>query len=94
MDDFSTERKTKVAVASGSSIAEGLIGLGAVALAVIALANVFPVILLSIAVIAAGTALLFEAGTLSARYSRVRATGAGVTLRRGGRRWSPSPEFS
>lgn len=60
------ETRTK-AHAIGSSVAEGVIGLGAVTLAIIAMAGVIPGFLLSIGIIAAGTALLFEAGTASER---------------------------
>lgn len=67
--------RTKVAAATGSSVAEGIIGLGAVTLAIIALANVFPVFLLAIGIIATGTALLFEGGALSGRYARLTAPG-------------------
>lgn len=56
-------------VAAGTSLIEGVTGLAAVALAIIGLAGVFPTVLLSIATIALGAALLFEAGSVSARFS-------------------------
>ena len=62
------ETRTKAA-AIGTSVAEGFIGLGAVTLAIIALAGVVPGFLLAIGVIAAGTALLFEGGAISGRFS-------------------------
>jgi hypothetical protein len=70
-EEHSTGGRTKVAAATGTSIAEGIIGLGAVTLSIIALANVLPVFLLSIGIIATGTALLFEGGALSGRFARV-----------------------
>ena len=52
-----------------STTAEGMIGLGAVILAIIGLSNIIPMLLVSIACIAVGVALAFEGGALSARYS-------------------------
>lgn len=65
-------------VAAGTSFIEGLTGLAAIALAVIALAGVFPRILLSIATIALGAALLFEAGSVAARFSALMAESVNV----------------
>jgi len=53
----------------GDSMAEGIAGMGAVALAIIGLANVYPVLLASIAIMTVGVALAFEGGAVSARYS-------------------------
>ena len=55
--------------ALGGSIAEGLSGIAAVALAIIGLAHVFPLLMASIATIALGAALAFEGGAISARYA-------------------------
>ncbi len=55
-------------IAAGVSFIEGITGLGAVALAIIALAGLYPEILAAIATIALGSALVFEAGTIGARF--------------------------
>lgn len=60
-----------VKVATGTSVIEGLTGLGAVALSIIGLANVFPRVLLAVATIALGAALLFESGSIAARFSAI-----------------------
>jgi hypothetical protein len=64
--DFS---ETNAKGAFSSALAEGIAGIGAVALAIIGLAHVFPEILVSVATIAIGVALAFEGGAISARYS-------------------------
>ncbi len=56
-------------VAAGTSFIEGITGLAAVALAIIALAGIFPYSLVAIATIVTGAAMVFEAGTISARFS-------------------------
>jgi hypothetical protein len=61
--------ETSVRSAFSSSLAEGIAGLGAVALAIIGLAHIFPEILVSVATVAIGVALAFEGGAISARYS-------------------------
>jgi hypothetical protein len=61
--------ESKIKAAMGSSMTEGFIGIGAVALAIIGLAGVLPVILLAVATIALGVALAFEGGSISARYA-------------------------
>lgn len=48
---------------------EGIIGIAAVTLAIIGLANVVPEVLMAIACIAVGVAFAFEGGAISARYS-------------------------
>ncbi len=60
--------ETEAKAVMGSSMTEGFIGIGAVALAIIGLAGVLPFILLAIATITIGVALAFEGGTISARY--------------------------
>lgn len=65
--------KSAARVAVGTSFIEGLTGLGAIALAIIGLAGVFPRILLGVATIALGAALLFEAGSVAARFSALMA---------------------
>ncbi len=55
--------------AIGGSFAEGLAGVAAVALTIIALANVHPEILVGIAVIAIGAAFILEGGSIAERFS-------------------------
>jgi hypothetical protein len=64
--------RTPAKVAAGTSFVEGMVALSAVALSIIGLANVYPMILVSVATIALGAALLFEAGAIAARFSAVR----------------------
>jgi len=58
-------------MAMGVSFAQLILGTGAAVLAIIGLAKVFPVILLSIATIIVGAGFLFEAGSIAERYSSV-----------------------
>ncbi|MFB3924844.1 MAG: hypothetical protein ACE14T_02230 [Syntrophales bacterium] len=61
------------------SLAEGIAGGAAVALAIIGLANILPEILLAIATICIGIAFLFEGGAVAARFSTlIRETSGGV----------------
>ena len=53
----------------GESTAEGIAGMGAVALAILGLVNILPAMLVSISIIAVGVALAFEGGAISARYA-------------------------
>ena len=73
--------QTHVKEAFGGSAAEGIIGLGAVALTIIGLANIFPEILVAVAVIAVGVALAFEGGAISARYATLYGEGQSFTER-------------
>jgi hypothetical protein len=57
------------------SMAESLAGMGAIALAIIGLSNVYPALLASIAILAIGVALAFEGGSVSARYSALAKEG-------------------
>ncbi len=56
-------------MAMGSTAAEALVGLGALALAIIGLAHVYPWLLASVATIALGAAFVFEAGDVGRRFS-------------------------
>jgi hypothetical protein len=72
------ERRSKGVVMAGS-LAEGIAGIAAVVLAIVGLANISPLLVLSIATIAVGAALLFEGGAVTARFSNlVAATGSQV----------------
>jgi hypothetical protein len=55
--------------AAVSSAVEGMLGIGALTLSIIGLAHVVPVVLLAVSSIVVGTALLFEGGSIAARYS-------------------------
>lgn len=67
--------ESRVKAAMGSSITEGFIGIGAVALAIIGLAGILPSILVAVATIAIGVALAFEGGSISARYAALLTEG-------------------
>jgi hypothetical protein len=53
------------------SISEGIVGAGAVALAILGLIGIYPSLLLEIAVIVIGAAFLIEGMTVAARFSRL-----------------------
>ena len=68
-------------VIAGGSLAEGIAGAAAVALAIIALAGIMPRFLLSIATILVGAAFLFESGAISSRIGSIyRDVGKGHTV--------------
>ncbi len=64
------ERRSTGVMAAGA-LAEGFVSIGAIVLSVIGLANRFPMIMLPIAAIAVGSALLFEGGAVTARFSNL-----------------------
>ena len=72
----------KVAV---GSIAEGVVGAGAATVAVIALTGVSPQVLLCVATIAAGSALMLQGGATAGRFSTL--------IRESSARRIPSPEL-
>lgn len=53
----------------GNTVAEALVGLGALAMAIIGLAHIYPWLLASVATIALGAAFVFEAGDVGRRFS-------------------------
>jgi hypothetical protein len=53
----------------GSTVAEAVVGLGALAITIIGLANVYPWLLATVATIALGAAFVFEAGDVGRRFS-------------------------
>ena len=61
--------------AMSNPITMGIVGIGAVATAIIGLANVLPQFLASITVIAVGVGLAFEGGAISARYAALISEG-------------------
>ncbi|MFZ0932329.1 MAG: hypothetical protein WAN11_27265 [Syntrophobacteraceae bacterium] len=61
--------QTSERMAAGTSFIEGLVGLAAVALAIIGLAHIYPWLLASISTIALGAAFVFESGAIGARFS-------------------------
>jgi len=56
-------------VAVGGSLGEAIAGAAAAVLSILGLAGVLPLVLLPIATIAVGAALLFEGGAITARYA-------------------------
>ena len=65
------EEKKTAEVLFGGSLAETLVAAGAVVLAIIGLVGAFPTLLLSIAAIALGSALLFDGAAFSARFTNL-----------------------
>lgn len=65
------EREKTAEAVFGGTTAEAIVGLGAVVLAIIGLANMWPGYMASIATIAVGAALLFSGGAIAARYSHL-----------------------
>jgi hypothetical protein len=63
---------TTTATAVGGSAGQAFAGIAAVALAIVALANVFPRILTAIGVIVLGVAFLLQGATIAARAARMR----------------------
>ncbi len=61
--------KTSAKVIASGSLSEGILGAGAVVLAILGLLGIFPALFLYIATIAIGAALLFEGGAVSSRIS-------------------------
>jgi hypothetical protein len=62
------EEKRNAEFIFGGSLAEGLVAIGAIVVAILALVGTFPLLLLSIAVIAVGAALLSEGAAITARF--------------------------
>lgn len=85
----STTAKT---VATGSG-GEALAGAGAMVLAIIALAGVYPIMLTSIAVIAAGAAFLFQGAAIAVRYNNASAAAGGGATGEGELIGGSSSEF-
>lgn len=63
--------KTSIEIAAGGGIAEAVAAVGALVLAILGLAGIFPGYMMSIACIALGAALLFEGGAIASRYSKL-----------------------
>ena len=64
-ETFAASEKSSI----GTSMAGRIAGIAAVAISIIGLAHVFPEILVAIATLAVGVALLFEGGAVAARFS-------------------------
>lgn len=64
-------KRTTAKVIAGGSLAEGIAGAAAIALAILGLGGVYPMYMLIIATIAVGAALLFEGGAISSRVSNL-----------------------
>lgn len=74
------ERGLTAEYLAGGSIVEAVGGAAAVILAILALANIMPTYLASIAAIALGVALLFEGGAIASRYSKLLYETAGPDM--------------
>lgn len=62
------EERMGMVASAGTSVIQGVVGIAAIALAIIALAGIFPEWLVAIAVILLGVGFLLEAGSVGARY--------------------------
>lgn len=69
---------TQSKAAVGNTVAEAVVGLGSIAIAIIGLANVYPWLLAAVATIALGAAFVFESGDVGRRFSNLAADEAGV----------------
>ena len=69
--------KAALEVVMGGSLAEGIVGTGGMALAILGLAGVYPGLMLSVSTIAVGAALLFEGGAVASRLSHLMAATQG-----------------
>jgi hypothetical protein len=65
------ERGTMLKAGAGGSMGTALLGLGAIVLAILGLANFLPALLLHISVIALGVAFLIESSAIAARFMGV-----------------------
>ena len=61
--------RTPERMATGVSLSEAIVGLAALALAIIGLAHLFPWLLASISTVVLGAAFVFEAGAIGARFT-------------------------
>ena len=75
----SFEDKTVREVAMAGSMVEGVGGIGAIVLAIVALTGIFPMYLTAIAAIALGVAIVFEGLASVARFSRLLADESDAT---------------
>ncbi|MGC9194915.1 MAG: hypothetical protein ACP5IL_05595 [Syntrophobacteraceae bacterium] len=73
----------------GNTVAEALVGLGALAMAIMGLAEVYPWLLAAVSTIALGAAFVFEAGDVGRRFSMLardddQNAGSGISYSWGG----------
>lgn len=69
------ERRSMTMMLAGS-MAEGIAGIGAIVLSILGLSRIFPEIMLPIATIAVGAAMLFQGGATTSRFSSLLGTAA------------------
>jgi len=67
----SKEIQTTQLVTGAGSLAEGIAGGATLILAIVGLAGVYPTMLLAVAIIAAGAAMMVQGGAVGARYSAI-----------------------
>ncbi len=65
------EEEISARIVRGGSLAESITGGAGIVLAIIGLANIMPQMMLPIATIALGAALLFEGGAIASRFSKL-----------------------
>lgn len=70
-ENMEPERRRAMRAASSGSIMEGVVGAGAATLAILALAGVLPVILVPVAVLAGGAALIFQGLAVTTRLHAI-----------------------
>ncbi|KMQ50508.1 hypothetical protein CHISP_2626 [Chitinispirillum alkaliphilum] len=68
-DKGAPKRSEAARVVAGGSLAEGIVGAAAIVLSILGLVGIVPFLMLYIATIAVGAALLFEGGAISSRIS-------------------------
>lgn len=66
-----TQKVQSMESAAGGNMTEAMLGVAVVVLSILALVNVLPMILLAIAIIAAGAGMLFQGSALNAEYSHL-----------------------
>ncbi len=71
MDEIASPREKSLVEFTGASMLQGVAAVGAIALTIIGLVGIEPTLLLSIAAIVLGTALLISGGTVMARESKL-----------------------
>lgn len=69
--EYHETQKRKHGIFAAGSVVEAITGLGAIVLAILGLAEILPVTMASIAVIALGVALFIKGGAIMARYADI-----------------------
>lgn len=80
-EEGTTAQHRTMGLVSAGSLAEGILGVAAIALSIIGLAGVFSSWMVAIAAIVVGFAFLFEGGAMGARFSGLFSSPSGGRLR-------------